>query len=125
MDAVVDSTVERWFTPAFLDSQANAAMIDLVGNMIATTSVAGYCGCAAALMGLSYGSRLSEMAVPVLYVAGAEDPAAPPDAMSQMAAATPDAELAVVEHAAHLLNLEQPEAFARSIGSWLDKTAAA
>ena len=119
LSAVVDETLQRWFTAPFLTSADNAATAELVRDMILTTSVAGYCGCAAALPGLSYGSRLSEIDVPVLYVAGSDDVGAPAEVMQEMAAATPKAVLEVIEPAAHLFNLEQPERFSRIVTSFL------
>jgi 3-oxoadipate enol-lactonase len=119
MGVLVEPTMERWFTPSFLASQNNAAVTDLVRHMITTTSVVGYCGCAAALPGLNYGSRLGEIEPPVLYVAGATDVGAPAEVMSEMAAATPGSKLEVIEPAAHLVNLEQPERFTELALSFL------
>lgn len=119
MGAVVEGTIERWFTPSFLADKDNAVVTDLVRNMIATTSVAGYCGCAAALPGLDYGERLSQLSVPVLYMAGAGDVAAPPEVMNAMAEATPNGRLEVIEPAAHLINLEQPGYFTDLAQSFL------
>ena len=124
LDAVAQSTLERWFTPEFLEQQANAAVADLVHHMITITSVAGYCGCAAALPGLNYGPRLGNIDVPVLYLAGASDMAAPPAVMKEMAQATPKGRLEVITPAAHLMNLEQPQRFTRLILSWLNSTQA-
>ena len=119
LGAVADETLQRWFTPPFIANADNAATTDLVREMILTTPVAGYCGCAAALPGLGYGPRLSEINVPVLYVAGSSDVGAPAEVMQEMAAATPEADLAVIEPAAHLVNLEQPGHFNRIVTSFL------
>ena len=119
MAALAEPTLARWFTPPFLASQDNAAVTDLVRNMIATTSVGGYCGCAAALPGLNYGSRLGEIEPPVMYVAGETDVGAPVEVMSEMAAATPGSKLEVIESAAHLVNLEQPDHFTELALSFL------
>jgi 3-oxoadipate enol-lactonase/4-carboxymuconolactone decarboxylase len=49
--------------------------------------------------------------VPTLVIAGAEDEATPPDHARRIAAAIPHARLEIVEDAAHLGNVERPEAF--------------
>jgi 3-oxoadipate enol-lactonase len=117
----VDGTLERWFTPAFRAEAENAATLARVRAMILGTSVAGYCGCAAALTGLDYGDRLAEIAAPVLYLAGAEDQGAPASVMAEMARATPGSRFEIIEPAAHLVNLERPEAFGELVASWLTK----
>ncbi|WP_431301081.1 3-oxoadipate enol-lactonase [Tabrizicola sp. BL-A-41-H6] len=109
MAAVADDTVDRWFTPATRNLRPELARHAM--RMILATSPEGYMGCTAALKGLAYLSRLSEIAVPMLYIAGAEDTGAPPAAMAEMQAATPGAALVVLPDVAHISNIEAPEAF--------------
>ncbi|MDQ3386484.1 MAG: alpha/beta hydrolase, partial [Actinomycetota bacterium] len=52
---------------------------------------------------------------PTLVIAGAEDPAAPVDRAEFIRDAIPNAHLKVIEHAAHLANVERPEAVTREI----------
>ena len=52
---------------------------------------------------------------PTLVVAGADDPAAPPEHAQAIARAVPAARLEVLGPAAHLASVEQPEAVARLI----------
>jgi pimeloyl-ACP methyl ester carboxylesterase len=47
---------------------------------------------------------------PLLAIAGADDPATPPVQLQTIVDAVPVARLAVVEGAAHLANLDQPDA---------------
>jgi len=54
---------------------------------------------------------LTQVAVPVQLIVGEDDRLTPPALSQSMAAALPDARLAVIEKAGHLTNLEQPEAF--------------
>ena len=56
MEAVVESTIERWFSEGYRAS--GAARIDDVRHMIRTTAVAGYTGCARAIQTLANLDRL-------------------------------------------------------------------
>ena len=47
MEALVDVTVPRWFPPEFVATKA--PVLNKVRNMILTTPVNGFAGCAAAL----------------------------------------------------------------------------
>ena len=119
ISAVVDPTLERWFTPSFMEEPRAADIVALTRDMILTTSVEGYCGCAAALTRLDYFGQLSRIELPVLFIAGDEDQAAPKDVMRNMFEVTGNAEFAIVNGAAHLMNLEQPELFNAVVEPWL------
>lgn len=106
MAAIVPGTLERWFT-----SKAAPAVLAKAEAMIRATAVPGYIGCARALQGLSYLHRLGELGMPVHYVVGGEDMAAPVAAMQAMADATPDAHLTVLPGLAHIPTMEDPVAF--------------
>lgn len=92
--------------------------------MIRATSSEGYIGCARALQGLDYLKDLGQLKARVLYLVGGEDAAAPPDAMAAMADATPQSEFVVLPGLAHLVNLDDPVAFADAVGPWLESAAA-
>lgn len=57
--------------------------------------------------------------MPVLYVGGSEDKGAAPEVMRGMAEATPAAEFDEVPDAAHVANINQPEAFNAAIADFL------
>lgn len=64
---------------------------------------------------------LQDTEVPALVVVGQEDPLTPPDEAQAMQAALPDAELLVLDGAAHAANLEQPEVVNHAIRAWAAK----
>lgn len=111
--ALVDGTLARWFTDKCDDGVKQKA-----AAMIRATSNQGYIGCAGALMRLDYLRHLGKMRPPVKYLVGAEDMGAPKDAMAAMAAATPNAELIVLNGLAHIPNMEDPSAFNAALGNW-------
>ncbi|MCS7313244.1 MAG: alpha/beta hydrolase [Acidobacteria bacterium] len=62
---------------------------------------------------------LPRMNFPVLVVVGAEDPVTPPAEAQAMAECIPQADLVVLPEAAHLANMEQPEAFNEALRKYL------
>jgi 3-oxoadipate enol-lactonase len=114
LEAIREGTLSRWFSPA-----CPAEVRDRAGQMILATPVAGYIASARALQGLDYLRHLGELPVPVLYVVGAEDMAAPPTAMQGMADATPGARLVTLPGLAHIPNMERPDLFNQAVGPWL------
>lgn len=119
MEAIVEGTLDRWFTPA-----AAPALRDRAREMLLATTPEGYIGCAAALKRLAYLRALPRLTMPVLYVVGETDAGAPKAAMEEMAARTPQSDFAVIAGMAHVPNMEAPEAFNAAIAGWLREGAA-
>jgi 3-oxoadipate enol-lactonase len=120
MAAIAEGTLGRWFTESAQQKQPN--IIGHAREMILATSVDGYSGCAAALKGLDYRRRLPAISKPILYVAGQFDSAASPDAMQDMANATPHTRLEIISDAAHIANMENAPHFNRVISEFLIAT---
>ncbi|MGY8962725.1 MAG: alpha/beta fold hydrolase [Rhodospirillales bacterium] len=118
MSGVAEGTLQRWFTSAFHLDPKNASTLNLSRDMILTTSVDGFCGCASALTELNYASRLDEIRAPTLCVVGDQDSAATPNVMAAMTDAIPNARLKTIKDAAHLANMNNPNAFNRVIKEW-------
>lgn len=109
MDGVVESTIERWFTPESL--AAKLPVLDQVRSMIRTTDPVGHEGCCEALKTLSFGPRLNEIRVPTLILGGEKDKGAPPEILAKAARLIPGAEHAIIPGAGHITALENPAAF--------------
>jgi 3-oxoadipate enol-lactonase len=63
--------------------------------------------------------RAEAIRVPTLVLCGAEDNVAPPALAAELARLVPDARREVIEHAGHLSNLEQPDAFNGLVGDFI------
>jgi 3-oxoadipate enol-lactonase/4-carboxymuconolactone decarboxylase len=114
VDAIVDAVLERWFTPPFRASRPE--ILEWGAGMLRGTPAEGYAGCCEAIRDMDLTGRLGNIRAPTLVIAGADDPATPPaDHAEPIRDAIPDARLVVVPRAAHLGNVEQPEAFTRAI----------
>jgi 3-oxoadipate enol-lactonase len=93
--------------------------VNRVAALIRSTPVAGYVGCCAAIPKIDVTARLKEIKVPALVICGADDPATPPAMARVIQESLPGAKLALIPQAAHLSNVEQPEAFARALAEFL------
>lgn len=66
-----------------------------------------------------YSSRLGEVRVPTLVLAGRHDPQMPPACAEELAAGIPHAQLAVFERSGHYPFVEEPEAFWETVRRFL------
>jgi 3-oxoadipate enol-lactonase len=119
MEALVETTLQRWFTEPFRKSHPEVAA--RVGASIRATPVAGYCGCCAALSKINVTQRLKEIRCPSLVIVGEQDAGTPVEMAREIQAALPGSQLVVIPSASHLSNLEQPAAFNRAITTFLNK----
>ena len=110
--SIADTVLERWFTPEFRATRPET--VDWAGSMLRGTPAEGYAGCCEVLRDTDVRDRLGSVRASTLVIAGAEDPAASVDQAEEIRDSIPEARLVVVE-AAHLANVEQPEAVTREI----------
>lgn len=106
--AVADGVLERWFTSAF--AAAAPDVVQRFRRALVGTPQEGYAGCCEALAALDLRGELPSIQAPTLVIAGGQDRATPREHSELIAAAIPDSRLELVEDAAHLANVEQPEA---------------
>jgi 3-oxoadipate enol-lactonase len=116
VEAVADGVLGRWFTDA-VDPGLRARMRE----MLVATPPAGYAAATEVVAHLDLRPDLAAVAAPTLVVSGAEDPACPPDVGRALAAGIPGAEFVELEAAAHLGNLERPDAVTALIRAHLAK----
>lgn len=119
MAALVAPTLERWFTPAF---HARAPQeVARIGALIAATLPAGYIGCAHAVANIDLTEALSKIDLPALVIVGRDDAGTPPAMAEAIAAAIRGSTLWVIDHAAHLSNIEQAEQFNAALRGFLQR----
>ena len=116
MGAVAKATLERWFTPAFL--QESAGVCDTIRAMVAACPPEGYLGCCAALRAADLREQVAAITAPTLVITGAHDPVTPPAAAAELGARIPHARVVTLE-AAHLSNVERPTAFTSAVLAFL------
>ncbi|KOU39394.1 alpha/beta fold hydrolase, partial [Streptomyces sp. WM6378] len=100
---VADSAPNRWFSPAF----------DAPEHLLADhhrVDPESYATCCEILAGLDLRPELARITAPTLVIAGRNDVATPPSHARELADGIGNAQLLELPRAAHLANLEQPEA---------------
>jgi 3-oxoadipate enol-lactonase len=121
--AIADAVLGRWFTDSF--TRDDADVVARFRAMLESTPSAGYTACCEALADWDARDSVRRIDTPTLVIAGADDVATPPSDAEYLAGAIPDARLAILEDAAHLANVEQPEAFDRALLEHLAATVGA
>lgn len=113
MASVSGGVIGRWFTPAFAASAPG--VIGEFRAELERTDPAGYAGCCEAIAGMDLRERLPGIAAPTLVLAGAEDPATPPEHGAVIARLIGGARLDVLPATAHLATVEAADAVASTL----------
>ena len=116
MTALVDSTIERWFPAETI--AAAPPHISRIRQMILTTPINGFVGCAAALADHDFRSMISTVQAPVLFIAGQKD-GATPAAMQQLQSQLPGSQFVELPEAGHISNLDRPDLFNHVLSDFL------
>jgi 3-oxoadipate enol-lactonase len=117
MEPLVETTIGRFLTADTVRNRPEVA--DAVRAMVRGTPVKGYIACCQAIAKLNLTDRLPGIALPTLIVVGEDDPATTVEMARTIQRGIPGSELVVLQHAAHLSNLEQVEAFNRAVLGFL------
>jgi 3-oxoadipate enol-lactonase len=118
VDAVADGALERWFTAGFREAQPE--LMAQIRKGLTDTSSEGYAGCCDALAALDLHPALGSISAPTLVIAGAEDPATPPDHGRAIADGIAGARFELIEGAGHLANIEKAELVTPLIAGFID-----
>jgi 3-oxoadipate enol-lactonase len=113
MEAVVDGTIDRWFTHP--GQQRIPDEVEKVRNMILSTPVDGFIGCGRAIMAMDMRPTNPSIKKPTVVICGEQDTGTTPAQAKEIADAIPGASLELIPHAAHLANIEQPVAFTNAL----------
>ncbi|WP_018259684.1 bifunctional 3-oxoadipate enol-lactonase/4-carboxymuconolactone decarboxylase PcaDC [Methylobacterium sp. WSM2598] len=117
--AIVDATMERWFSPDFPRTSPGA--VEPVRRQFVETDRAGYAVCCNAIGRMDLRPGLGRITAPTLVIAGRDDPATPPAKSEEICAGIRHAELVVLPGARHLLAVERPDATASHLLAFLDR----
>lgn len=120
MGAVVDETLQRWFTGPFLTAPA----VETVRRRLLADDPQGWASGWAAIAGFDVLDRLPHLAIPVLAVAASEDAGTPVEGTRAIATAVPGARFTVIEGAPHMMQIECAEAFCDAVSGFLAVDAA-
>jgi 3-oxoadipate enol-lactonase len=117
---LADHIMSLWFSQDF---RARApARVAPLRDMLATTPVEGYLACCAAIREMDHRDLLLCIGAPTLVIAGRLDQATPLAAAQLIHNRIAGAELTVLE-AAHISNVEEPQAFGDAVLGFLTRAA--
>jgi 3-oxoadipate enol-lactonase/4-carboxymuconolactone decarboxylase len=108
LEPIARTAPDRWFTGGF--AAAQPAITDWAVQMVRTTDPGCYIAACEALAAFDVRPELGRVGVPTLVLVGSEDQVTGPAEARTLVAGIPDARLAVVPGASHLVPVEQPAA---------------
>jgi 3-oxoadipate enol-lactonase/4-carboxymuconolactone decarboxylase len=104
---IAEAVLARWFTPYL--GLAHPERVASLRAALEATPAEGYAGCCEALAAMDLRPELGAVRAPTLAIAGDRDPATPLEHLAAIARMVSRGRVAIVEGAAHLANVEQPE----------------
>jgi 3-oxoadipate enol-lactonase/4-carboxymuconolactone decarboxylase len=109
MHAIVDDTMERWFTDEFRNQ--NSEKVADTKAMFLRSNVAGYSNCCCAIRDADFREQLQNLSVETLVITGDEDPVTNVEQAEFLVSQIPNATLKIL-HARHLAATELPKEYA-------------
>ncbi len=113
MASVSATVVGRWFTPSFA-ATAPQVVSEFTAELERTDPV-GYAGCCEAIADMDLRGDLPDIVAPTLVLAGADDPATPPEHGAAIADLIDGARLQEIPAAAHLATVEAADTVTRGL----------
>jgi 3-oxoadipate enol-lactonase/4-carboxymuconolactone decarboxylase len=108
LDPIARTAPDRWFTGGF--AAAQPAITEWAVQMVRTTDPGCYIAACEALAAFDVRAELGRVGVPTMVLVGSDDQVTGPAEARTLVAGIPDARLAVVPGASHLVPVEQPAA---------------
>jgi 3-oxoadipate enol-lactonase len=115
MEALVEPTLARWFPADFISGNKPAA--DRVRQMIRTTPLNGFIGCALALSDFDLRPGLGQIKNPTRFICGSKDAALP--GTKALHAGVPGSTMIEIEGAGHIANIDRPGPFTAALKHFL------
>lgn len=119
MAGLVDSTIQRWFTAPFI--ARNPQPVEKVRQMILSTPVEGFIACGSAVRDMAQTTMLLKVKAPTLIIVGRHDPGCTVEQATVIHRIIDGSEMVILEDAAHLSNIEQPQAFNNALRAFINR----
>ncbi len=117
--SLVDATIQRWFTAPFITRDPQS--VEMVRRMILDTGTEGFIACASAVRDMAQTTMLLQVKAPTLVLVGRQDPACSVEKAEVIHRMIDGSQLVIIEEAAHLSNIEQPQAFNAALRGFIDR----
>lgn len=114
---LVNTIVERWFTPTFLQSATSE--IARIRERFLDIDRRGYARCCEVIAETDLRERITSIVAPTLLLFGEDDPVTPPSIAEEMCRVIPNAEMTILPGARHLLNIERAHAVSAQLHTFL------
>lgn len=114
--SLADAVMAIWFTERFRKS--NPADVDRLRSMLVATSPDGYIACCEAIRDMDLRDGLPLIKAETMVIAGEHDPSTNIGAGEYIRSRIPGASMIVLD-AAHISNVEQPQAYAEEVLAFL------
>lgn len=118
MAGVLDTTLERWFTPPALAMHPAHPGVAYARRTLLALRPACFADCWRAMAGHDVVARLGEIAVPTTCLAGSGDSGSPLSRTREISERVPGARLVVLD-GPHMMHLERPAEFAAALSEHL------
>lgn len=116
---IATTAASRWFTDPFI--QSHPAIVNNLCNDLSAGSADGYANCCKALAKADVRDQLKDIHLPVLIIAGTQDPVTTVADGQFMQQQIADAQLVQIS-ASHISNIEQVDAFNQAVFSFITTT---
>ncbi|CAM2827171.1 3-oxoadipate enol-lactonase [Acinetobacter celticus] len=111
---IAETAASRWFTEPFIRS--NTAIVESLSNDLGAGSPEGYASCCEALAKADLRADLKTITVPVLIIAGQQDPVTTVADAQYLVNQIPNSQLIEI-NASHISNIECPEDFSHALNT--------
>ena len=115
---LTEPIMERWLTLAFREIRATES--NGYVNMLERTPVEGYIGTCCAIRDADLREAAASIDRPTLVLCGDQDMATPPELAKKVADAISGAKLSLIDDAAHISCVEQPEIFSKLLLNFVE-----
>nr|WP_315277176.1 3-oxoadipate enol-lactonase [uncultured Acinetobacter sp.] len=116
LQPIASTAASRWFTEPFI--QSNATVVNNLQNDLAASSAEGYASCCEALAKADVREQLTDITVPVLVVAGQQDPITTVADAQFMVERIANSQLFEI-NASHISNVELPNEFNQAVKQFI------
>lgn len=113
---IAATAASRWFTLPFIQSQAT--LVETLSNDLAASSAEGYASCCEALAKADLREQLSNITVPMLIIAGKQDPVTTVTDGQFMQSRIVKSQLFEID-ASHISNIELPHVFNQAVQQFI------
>lgn len=118
MASIAESVAQRWFTADYIAREPDT--VNAIKRMIVGTPLEGYIACCAAVRDFDVCESMAGIKSSVMVIAGAADPATPPQLTRQISSAIAGSRFVSLP-AAHLSNIECAAEFTRLLTDFLKR----